>query len=69
MSRRGGPSLHSVIMKEVRDASRMKPRPVRCPKCHVGGYTRGTATDGRPQFKCTRCDYVWTAGKSGKPYI
>lgn len=62
-------SLHGSIMKEVRDTSRMKPRPARCPACNVGGYTRGAAEDGRPQFTCTRCDHVWTSGKSGKPYI
>lgn len=27
MAKRGGPSLHAPIMKEVRDASRMKTRP------------------------------------------
>jgi len=29
MGKRGGPSPHSTIMKEVRDASRMKPRSMR----------------------------------------
>lgn len=41
----------------------------RCPKCRTGVYTQGKAADGRPEFTCTQCDYVWTAGHSGHPYV
>jgi len=41
----------------------MKPR---CPKClHRGVKCDGPALDGRPQFSCTGCFWVWTCGHDG----
>jgi len=45
-----------------------KSKKPRCPKCLIGGYTQGTAPDGRPRFTCTHCDNTWTNGKDGYPY-
>ncbi len=41
----------------------------RCPACLVGGYTQGKApVDGRPLFKCTRCNFEWSHGRDGGEY-
>lgn len=41
---------------------------LKCPKCHVGGFTQSVAYDGRPKFECARCGNWWTVGKSGGEY-
>ena len=48
----------------------MSANPKRCPKCLVGGYRLdGTAVSGKPQFRCDRCGYTWTNGKTGGGYV
>jgi len=42
----------------------------RCPMCLIGGYMQFKCEtgDGRPFFKCSRCDASWTYGKDGGEY-
>lgn len=41
-----------------------------CPRCrHLGWDLIAVAADGRPRFKCQRCDEKWTCGKDGGPYL
>jgi hypothetical protein len=39
-----------------------------CPACRIGGFTASKAADGRPLYKCQRCDHTWTAGHAGGIY-
>ena len=57
--------------RERRRNARIKPPPFHklCPACFKSGFDERKAPhDGRPQFKCYRCDHVWTAGLSGAPW-
>lgn len=47
----------------------MRSKYSRCPKCHLGGFEQRIADgDGRPEFVCTRCRYIWTCGSDGGEY-
>lgn len=47
----------------------MAARKGRCLRCLVGGYTTGTAPDGRPLFTCTACGFSWTCGADGGQFV
>lgn len=50
-------------------SDRPKKTRLRCPRCHVGGYSQTVAPgDGRPLFVCTRCGHTWSCGKDGGEY-
>lgn len=41
-----------------------------CKRClHRGFDIVAPALDGRPRFKCQRCDNTWSCGKSGGVYL
>lgn len=41
-----------------------------CQSCRRGGIELiEPASDGRPQFRCTRCKTSFTSGKDGEPYM
>ena len=46
------------------------PKPC-CAKCLHPGFRRVEMpdTDGRPFFKCDRCDHSWSSGRDGRPYL
>ena len=40
-----------------------------CPYCRHPEFEKSKATDGRPRFICTSCEYSWTNGHSGGEYL
>ena len=47
----------------------MKTKEPKCIRCGHLEYLIGNASDKRPQFKCTKCEYEWTAGLNGGLYM
>lgn len=39
-----------------------------CPVCRISGFKRDGARDGKPCFRCQRCEHTWTSGPTGAPY-
>lgn len=38
----------------------------KCPQCRHPEAECGSATDGRPSYRCTKCSFLWTEGLTVK---
>lgn len=76
-SDKGAGALVKQNLKDLADSMDRQKKKVDLPKrtkvclrCHNGGYTQSKSNhpDGRPKFKCTKCDFEWTCGIDGGDY-